>query len=254
MSNVFMNRIELMADSVSSNSNRIPRLVRSLGSAVLLASALAGCNATSNQTTGSIPMDYRQRHPIALVQGNQTLDVFTGRQARGLDSRQLEDVRAFARDYMKNGEGPLIAYLPVNGGHGVRNGLDGIRHALSSGGASGRLQIAQYHAEAGNEAPIRLAFAKLQAQVSSHCGYEFDEVVPTNFHDNITNAPSRNFGCAYQRNLAAQVNDPRDFVRPRQEGPVDSSKRLAGIEKLRKADGSNELKPTGTSVKETLSR
>jgi type IV pilus biogenesis protein CpaD/CtpE len=34
-----------------------------------LAAALAGCKTTATDTTGGIPVDYRDRHPIAVKEG-----------------------------------------------------------------------------------------------------------------------------------------------------------------------------------------
>jgi pilus assembly protein CpaD len=217
----------------------------------LLTTALSGCMG-SKDVTSSIPADYRQRHPIALVQANDTLDVFVGRASSGLDHRQREDVQQFAREYMQNGQGPLIAYLPAGGNTpGVNTGLNSIRQTLAGGGASGRLQIAHYTPAPGAASPIKLVFAKLTAQTASQCGYEGDEIVPTRLSANSTNQSAYNFGCTYQKNLAAQIADPRDLVRPRQEGPVDVTKRLAGIERIRKDTG-NDLKPSGTSLKDNV--
>jgi pilus assembly protein CpaD len=211
---------------------------------------LAGCMG-SKDVTSSIPADYRQRHPIVLTHANETLDVFVGN-VSGLDHRQKEDIRSFARDYMTNGQGPLIAYLPADSqSAGTNAGLNGIRQMLAGGGASGRLQIAHYHAGAGKAAPIKLAFARLKAETPSPCGYEHDEIVPSRFSANASNNQANNFGCTYQRNLAAQVADPRDFVRARQEGPIDVDKRLAGIERTRETD-QGRLEPGGTSIKKLV--
>jgi pilus assembly protein CpaD len=68
---------------------------------------------------------------------------------------------------------------------------------------------------------------------------------------NSSNQSAYNFGCTYQKNLAAQIADPRDLVRPRQEGPVDVTKRLAGIDRIRK-ETSNELRPSGTSLRDNV--
>jgi pilus assembly protein CpaD len=221
--------------------------------ATLLSIGLVGCNTQNIHNYGAtaIPPDYQQRHPIVLAHANQTLDIFAVRSARELDFRQTEDIRAFAREYMTHGQGPLIAYLPAGGSH---SGLDLIRRALSGGGAAGRLQIAHYQSNAGDAAPIRLAFAKLKAQVNSHCSYAGEEVSPSNFKDNSSNQQPSNFGCAYQKNIAAQVNDPRDFVRPRQEGPIDSTKRLAGIENIRTDKGQKTIMPSGNTVKEAIGK
>ncbi|MGL4242812.1 MAG: CpaD family pilus assembly protein [Beijerinckiaceae bacterium] len=200
--------------------------------------------------TASLPEDYRQRHQIMLVRGNETLDVFVGRNARGLDRRQAEDVRGFGQNYMQNGEGPLVAYLPVSASpQEVNAGLSAIRSALAGGGAAGRLHIAQYHPEPGDAPAIKLAFARLQAKTPEACSYEDHDVFPTSWKRSNMNAPPRNFGCSYQRNLAAQVADPRDFVRPRQEGPIDVDRRTAGIERIRENEA-QELKPAGKSLKQ----
>jgi pilus assembly protein CpaD len=222
------------------------RTIPFCATAMLLAACTGGKDVTS-----TIPADYRQRHPIVLTHANETLDVFVGN-VGGLDYRQKEDIRGFARDYMANGQGPLIAYLPADNQTASTNaGLSGIRQTLAGGGASGRLQIAHYHAGAGKAAPIKLAFAKLKAETPSPCGYEHDEIVPSRFSANASNSQANNFGCTYQRNLAAQVADPRDLVRPRQEGPIDVDKRLAGIERIRESD-QNRLEPSGNTTKKLV--
>jgi pilus assembly protein CpaD len=211
------------------------------------AALLAGCDRRIE--TSSIPEDYRQRHQISLTRANTSLDVYIGRAARGLDHRQTEDVRGFARDYMQNGEGPLVAYLPTGvAGHQVSSGLSAIRSALSGGGASGRLQIAHYHPEQGAHAPIKLAFAKLTATTGTHCSYAEGDIIPTRFRDSNANSSPYNFGCSFQKNLAAQVADPRDLVRARQEGPIDVERRTTGIERIRENEA-QELKPGGKSLK-----
>jgi pilus assembly protein CpaD len=233
----------------------VPASLRTAGWAVLTATLLSACTQHRSEPMGVSPVDYRQRHPITVGLANETLDVFSGRVAGGLDRRQVQDVRAFAREYMDKGQGPMIAYLPVNAGPGATSGLDAIRNALHAGGAKGQLQIGHYHVEgSGVAAPIRLSFARLAAQTPGGCSYESSDIAMTRFNENILNRPASNFGCAYQRNLAAQIDDPRDLVRPRQEGPGDSSKRLAGIQRIRDADGENELKPDGKSIKEKLGK
>lgn len=43
-----------------------------------------------------------------------------------------------------------------------------------------------------------------------------------------------NFGCAYQRNLAAMVDNPSDLEQPRPETPSYTIRRNAAFEKYRK--------------------
>jgi pilus assembly protein CpaD len=238
---------------MAQSSARSRSAAGSVAHAVALSAAallLSGCMG-SKDVTSTIPADYRQRHPIVLTHANETLDVFVGN-VGGLDLRQKEDIRSFARDYMANGQGPLVAYLPADSQTaGTNAALSGIRQTLAGGGASGRLQIAHYHAGPGKAAPVKLAFARLKAETPSPCGYEHDEIVPSRFSANAANPQANNFCCTFQRNLAAQVADPRDLVRPRQEGPIDVDKRLAGIERNREAD-QRRIEPGGNTIKKLV--
>ncbi len=185
------------------------------------------------------------------MQANHTLEVFVNNNGGQLDRRQTEDVRGFARDYMQNGQGPLVAYLPTGGHAGATGqGLESIRRALAGGGASGRLQIAHYPAE-GSAAPIKLVFSKLKADTTTNCGYQDEDIVPSRLSTASTNSQNYNFGCSYQKNFAAQIADPRDLLRPRQEGPIDVDKRLAGIERIRDSE-QNRLEPTSTSTRKLI--
>ncbi len=217
-----------------------------IGAAAAASLLLAACDR--NVVTSSINEDYRERHPIVLTRANETMEIFTGRNGGRLDRRQAEDVRAFGQLYMEHGEGPLVAYLPSGGGQNVNAGLSAIRASLAGGGASGRLQIAHYQAQAGEVSPIKLAFARLKATTPEKCGYDSHDITPTSWRQSNLNAPPHNLGCSYQRNLAAQIADPRDLVRPRQEGPVDVERRTTGIERIRDNDA-QELKPGGKSLK-----
>jgi pilus assembly protein CpaD len=243
-----------MSDSINAGNAgaRRPSAARGafVGRAAVLAlgaTLLSACDR--HIVTSSIPEDYRQRHQIGLTRANETMEIFIGRTAKGLDHRQAEDVRGFGRDYMQTGEGPLVAYLPTGvDGRQVSAGLAGIRSALAGGGASGRLHIAHYHPESPAAAPIKLTFAKLKAGTATHCSYTDGDLLPTTWKASNSNSSAYNFGCAYQKNLAAQINDPRDLVRARQEGPIDVERRTTGIERIRENEA-QELKPGGKSLK-----
>jgi pilus assembly protein CpaD len=218
---------------------------------------LAACQKRLD-TTATFSQDYRQNHAIQLQRGQETLDIFVGRRGPGLDERQSADVRGFAARYMERGEGPLIAYLPSgrNGGD-VSKGLNDIRRALSSGGAAGRLQISHYHPQDPDQASvIRLTFAALKAQTPHPCSAAgVDSAVGPANRFNRENSITFNFGCSYQQNLAAQIDDPRDLVRPRRESDIDTQKRAAAIERLREgssAGGENNLLPAGRGIDKSV--
>ena len=65
---------------------------------------------------------------------------------------------------------------------------------------------------------------------------------PTNLADDPRNLPYPNFGCAQQRNLAAQVANPADLLGPRTMEPADAERRDVVLDKYRQgqADGRRE--------------
>ena len=205
--------------------------------ATLVAAAIvSACASARSDLTSVQPDDYRERHPIVLREQPRHIDIFVGRNAPGLDRRQEEDVTAFARDYAVTGSGGMLAHVPA-GPQQSHKGLRDIQSALSRGGAGGaRLQVVSYVPQNPHAAaPIRLAFSKLQATVDSRCDIWTEDLAGGKGMKTLNNQNYPNFGCSYQKNFAAQVANPIDLVRPREEGPIDTEKRLAGIGRLRDA-------------------
>ena len=58
-----------------------------------------------------------------------------------------------------------------------------------------------------------------------------------------------NFGCAYQRNLAAMVENPSDLVQPRSETPAYTMRRTAAFEKYRKGIATSTTYPDAEKAK-----
>ena len=206
------------------------------GALLLLALPLSACAPDRVVTGSTYPTDHRVRHPIVLAEAPDTLDLFvTG---RGLDERQQDDLMAFAAEYRNHGQGPLTASIPsgpVTKGPGRRS-LGSIHTVLSQAGIpSGQVVVTSYQAlDSGLAAPIRLSFRRLQAKVGSRCGVWPQDLGVSNVRANVNNEPYWNLGCAMQSNIASQAADPLDFLRARPEGRVDTVRRAANIEKLRK--------------------
>ena len=62
-----------------------------------------------------IPYDYRQRHPIALTEGKQSLDVFVGTGRGGLSPMQRAEGLAFAQNWRRDATGGVPIDRPVGG-------------------------------------------------------------------------------------------------------------------------------------------
>jgi pilus assembly protein CpaD len=174
-----------------------------------LAAALAGCKTTAHDTTGGIPIDYRDRHPIAIKEGRKTLTLFVGPGRGGLSPAQRAEVLAFAQNWKRDASGGVTIDRPV-GGPNQRAISDTLKETLS---------------------------IVVQAGVpNSGIGVRPDDLGPSNDPKHFENRQYYNFGCASQRNLAAMVANPHDMVQPRAETPPWTAKRTFGTEKWRKGE------------------
>jgi pilus assembly protein CpaD len=210
-----------------------------LAAPVLIAAlAIGGCQSDGSVTDSSYSADYRSRHPIALTYAPTKLDIFTGRNAAGLDPRQSQDVRDFALDYRRTGRGPMLMLVPnTSGNHYGQKGVSDLRSKLAAMGVGSRsLQVSKYQStDSSLAAPIRLSYTKMQAKVANECGLWRNDIGEIqNKFQSWKNNPWYNMGCAYQTQFAAQVADPLDLVRPTAETRVDTVKRMSAIEKLRR--------------------
>ena len=77
-----------------------------------LAAGAAGCNTTARDTTGSIPQDYRERHPITVKEGKRTLTLLVGSGRGGLTPMQRAEVLAFARTWSRDATGGITIDRP----------------------------------------------------------------------------------------------------------------------------------------------
>jgi pilus assembly protein CpaD len=226
-------------------------LVLRSGAIAVLCGLLLGACARDKSTTGSItyPDDTRERHPIVLRNAVTTLDVFTPGNRSGLDERQKEDIAAFASDYRRTGRGQLMVQVPSDG-HGS-HGANAVRQSLASAGVpSGAVRFSAYPAaDPRLAAPVRMSFAKMKAEVPHECGQWPSDLGGSDIRQSASNQSYWNLGCASQAMLAAQVADPIDLVRPRQETPLDTTKRMESIKKFRQGqDPSTQYRQEATKI------
>jgi pilus assembly protein CpaD len=202
---------------------------KSHGAALLLLSVtlLSGC-ANGDLKTGSIPMDYRERHPIVLAEAESALDIPVGPNDSRLPIGMRDTVKGFAQNFTNSSAGYIQIQMP----HGSPNApaasrLAGeIRKTLGAAGVRGQQMVMTSYAAdpSGDAAPIRLSFIGTKA-VTAPCG-EWPEDLSDN---TMANRNWYNFGCASQNNLAAQVANPGDLLGPRGQTPIDATRRSTVI-------------------------
>ena len=231
---------------------KLPIVARALAFASL-AAMLAGCKtAARDDVTGGISHDYRLRHPIAVREGKQTLTVFIGDRRGGLTPLQRTEVGALASGWRREATGGFIIEVPVGGANerAAASVSREIRAVLSANGVPARsIEIRPVPTrDPVRLGTIRVNYPKMLAETGS-CGLWPEDIGPTMNVAYISNRPHWNHGCAYQRNLAAQVAEPADLVQPRAETPVLTSRRATALEKYRKGEGTATTYPDANKGK-----
>jgi pilus assembly protein CpaD len=230
------------------------RTLRIAGALVGVAVALGGCMHTGEEvTTAGIPEDYRLRHPIAIEEANQSIVVFVGQGRGGLSASQRADVVGLAQTWLQEATGAINADVPV-GTANARMAADSMReiHALlaASGVPPRGIVVRQYHPDNPRHmAAIRLSYPKISAEAGP-CGLWPEDLGPSVKNKGyFENKQYYNFGCAYQRNMAAMVDNPADLVQARPETPSYTMRRSEGFEKYRKGGTTTTDYPETTRAK-----
>jgi pilus assembly protein CpaD len=212
-------------------------IVRSLAVAGV-AALLGGCNTTgttARDTTGSIPRDYRSRHPITIKEASATLELFVGAGRGGLTPSQRAEVLAYAQTWKREATGGVTIERPV-GAANERAASDSLQQTLSILAAAGvpheGIGIRPYQPPGHDLSTLRLSYPRMVAKAGP-CGLWPDDLGPSYDRTHFENSQYYNFGCATQRNLAAQLDNPADLIQPRGETPAYSAKRSTGLTKWR---------------------
>jgi pilus assembly protein CpaD len=149
-----------------------------------------------------------------------------------LDRRDVSDMAKFAGVYKKYGKGLMMISIPRGSNEDAlaAHTVKAIRLVLTKAGIPAkRIQTTVYDAsEAVGSPPVRLSFLRLAAEVDSQCG-----LYPTDLTDAKDQRDYWNLGCAYQNQLAQQVDDPRDLFQARQESLADTTYRMSKFEGYR---------------------
>jgi pilus assembly protein CpaD len=207
---------------------------------VLLAVALGACTHTKEEVVATVPNDYRQRHPIVVQEADRTIEVFVGTSRGGLTASQRTDVTAYAQTWLHEGTGPIAIDLPVStsNARAATQSLHDIQAIFTSVGVPARgVNIRRYTPPDQRQfATIKLNYPKVIADAGP-CGLWPEDLGPT-FRSPIyqENRPYSNFGCAYQRNMAAMVANPADLVQPRPESPSYTARRTTVLGKYAKGE------------------
>jgi len=236
---------------------RVPNLKRSLRIAAALlgaSAALGACTHTDQETvTGSIPNDYRLRHPIVVQEANRTTEVFVGTGRGGLTNAQRSDIAGLAETWLREGTGGIVIDMPTNTPNArvAADSLREIRGILAAAGVPPHgVTIRNYRPTDPRQfATIRVNYPRITADAGP-CGVWPEDLGPSIKNKSyLENRPYYNLGCASQRNLAAMVDNPSDLVQPRAETPAYTPRRNIAFDKYRKGNTTATSYPEADKAK-----
>ena len=204
-----------------------------LALAAATALALPACKSATThvaQFESVATDDYRRRHPIRIAPAPRSLAIEVHRGAKGISPTQAASVRAFAGGYEAHGEGPFVLAVPVGGANAValEPAAEAVIHTLGQSGI-GYVEVQHVPAASAHASVLTLTYHAVGARVEN-CGLWPADGAMTTSH---TNRSYHNFGCATQRNLAAQVANPQDLVQPRATSPAHAGRRYTVMTKYR---------------------
>lgn len=236
---------------------RVPTLKRSLRVAAALigaSAALGGCTHTNQDTfTGSVPNDYRQRHPIVIQEANRTTEVFVGSGRGGLTAAQRAEIMGLAQAWLREGTGGIVIDVPVNTPNArvATDSLRDIQAILNVAGVPSRgINVRNYRpTDPRLFATIRVNYPRIAADAGP-CGLWPEDIGPSIKNKGyLENRPYHNFGCSTQRNLAAMIDNPSDLVQPRSETPPMTARRNVAFAKYRKGEPTTTVYPENDKAK-----
>ena len=215
---------------IGRGSRPASRLLLAAGVAALL----AGCNQTTAERA-PYPADYRARHPITIKEGEQTVEIFIGRNRGGLTASQRAEVLAFAQEWRHEATSGIVIDVPHDGptDRAAADSLREIHSILNASGVPQRaVYVRSYQPTDSSLASIKINYSKLVARAGP-CGLWPHDLGPAADIAYNENQPYWNLGCASQRNLAAMVANPADLVQPRGETPAYAARRSFALDKWR---------------------
>lgn len=232
-----------------------PVLTRLLALALAASgAALGGCTMTGHpeDANASVPVDYRQRHPITIQERDRTLELLVGHARGVLTPSQRAEVSAFVSTWRRDATGGIIIDVPTNApnadaaGHVARE----IQSVLRAEGVPARAVVMRKYQPADPlvMATIRMNYPRIAADAGP-CGLWPDDLGPSMNATHNYNRPYHNLGCATQRNMAAMVENPADLIQPRAETPAYAGRRNQVFEKYRKGESTATVYPDADKAK-----
>jgi len=228
-------------DTSTSRQVSRPRRQACAGLALALMAGLgAGCSTMGSTQAILADHHYQKRHPIMISEEPEVFTLPVGMNGPAVSHEIEVALGSFVDAYYAEGAGALTIQAPkaaANESAATSTGRALHYSLVRAGVPRDRIQVVPYYVgDHAKVAPVRLSYLKVKA-VAPRCG-----VWPETTSGSHRNIQLHNHGCASQQNLAAMVDNPADFVRPRDMSPANGARR-ARVIKLYQDTGNTGWEP-----------
>jgi len=194
-----------------------------LRTASIVALMLAASCASPVNDGGALSSDGAVNHPIQVAPHFASIKLPFSVPQAGLLPDDAARLDGFVADYLSRGTGSISVSAPAGSDSAAAIEYFAAR-LFSLGVPHSRILVGTHD----GDSRVEIGYIAYEAQ-ADECGDW-----PKNLGDTAGNATSANFGCAVQKNIAAQIADPRDLVEPRQADGADAARRAVVIDNYEK--------------------
>lgn len=189
-------------------TNALRRSSTTAFGAALLALGVAACSSTT-------PVRYDLAHPIEVASGAQIIELPVGADMSAFDAGKVSEI---GRDFLKRGEGDITVAYPK----GKKSGPvieETVRRLVAVGVPPRKILRGPYNPKIDGDRGVVVSFYGPAAATAKCPEYVGDPNLDQ------SNGTYLGFGCAYQQNVAAMLENPRDAVEPRPATPPSADRR-----------------------------
>lgn len=213
---------KIMVSAFQGSRGFAARPLLTLLAVLVVATSAGGCWQSPRFKSPFTLANPNERHPIAVRQGEMTLDLAVHPGSSGLSESQKYQVANFLADYKSQSSDRLLIRAPSGGPNetAAMRAYDQVRRALGKSGINpAAVALEPYFGNGDPAAPLRLSYLQFVAEAPDCPDWS------ENIGRDPQNMPWPNMGCATQRNFAAMVANPEDLLHPRGETPRPGERR-----------------------------
>jgi pilus assembly protein CpaD len=213
------------------------------GLALTLLTACGSTMADKPETAAAPRTDTEQWTDRVQIDAHPD-EILLASHVEGLSPNQNQVLDGFLGRWLEAEAREILVSAPVGGTNSDVSGRMAFTvrtRLIAMGAPPAAVRIVGYDAGGAPDAPLKVGFLRYHASVPQCGGWE-------NITATKDNKPYENFGCAVTANMAAQVANPEDLIRPRDSTPIDAGRRDTVFGKYRKGEttaSAKEAQATG---------